>query len=61
MSGLARVDYADGAVALTGWLARPAGEPRAAVMIFPTIANVNEHMERRARMLADAGVPTESA
>lgn len=55
MSGLARVDYSDGDTALTGWLARPAGTARAAVVIFPTIANVNEHMERRAAMLADAG------
>ena len=55
MSGLERVDYSDGDVALTGWLARPNGAARAAVLIFPTIVNVNEHMERRARMLADAG------
>ncbi len=55
MPNLEQVSYSDGATALTGWLARPAGTPRAAVTIFPTIANVNEHMERRARMLADAG------
>jgi len=55
MSGLARVDYSDGDTALTGWLARPVGTARAAVVIFPTIANVNEHMERRAAMLADGG------
>ncbi len=55
MSNLERVDYADGPTILTGWLARPAGKPRAAIVIFPTIANVNEHMERRARMLAEQG------
>lgn len=55
MSGLERIVYADGPTALTGWLARPSGAARAAIVIFPTIANVNEHMERRARMLADLG------
>jgi dienelactone hydrolase len=55
MSELQSISYAHNTTALTGWLARPSGTPRAAVVIFPTIANVNEHMERRARMLADAG------
>jgi len=55
MSGLERLDYNDGGVALTGWLARPTGQARGAIVIFPTIANVNPHMERRARMLADLG------
>lgn len=56
MSGaLERIDYADGDTALTGWLARPAGPPRAAIVIFPTIANANAPMERRAAMLADEG------
>jgi len=55
MSTLEQVAYADGAKALTGWLARPAGAPRAAIVIFPTIANSNEAMERRAAMLADRG------
>ncbi|MCJ2186395.1 dienelactone hydrolase family protein [Novosphingobium beihaiensis] len=40
---------------LTGWLARPEGVSRAAVVVFPTIANFNAAMERRARMLADLG------
>lgn len=40
---------------LTGWLARPEGTPRAAVIVFPTIANYNAPMEKRARMLADLG------
>jgi dienelactone hydrolase len=47
--------YTHDGTTLTGWLAHPSGVPRAAVIIFPTIANVNEHMQRRARMLADAG------
>lgn len=55
MSALERVAYAHGDTALTGWLARPAGPARAAIVIFPTIANVNAHMERRAGMLAEAG------
>lgn len=52
---LEKLAYADGGVALTGWLARPQTLPRAAVLILPTIANVNPAMERRAHMLADAG------
>ena len=52
---LERIAYADGETALTGWLARPSRPARAAFVIFPTIINVNAHMERRAAMLADAG------
>lgn len=55
MSVLEQVDYRDGEIALTGWLARPVEQARAAVLIFPTIANINDHMRRRAGMLADAG------
>lgn len=55
MSGLEKVAYAHGDVALTGWLARPAGKPRAAVVVFPTIANATPAVERRAQMLAEAG------
>lgn len=47
--------YHDGKTGLTGWLARPAGKPRAAIVVFPTIANANPPMERRAKMLAEAG------
>lgn len=50
-----RIDYQDGDQALTGWLARPVSAPRGAVLILPTIMNVNAPMERRAAMLADAG------
>lgn len=52
---LERIDYAHGDVALTGWLARPAGTARGAILILPTIANYNEAMGRRAQMLADQG------
>lgn len=57
MSALAveQIDYADGEVALTGFLVRPAGPPRAAVLILPTIANCNTAMIRRAHLLAEAG------
>ncbi len=50
------VAYSDGAVALTGWLARPArAVPRGAVVIWPTILNANEPIMARAEMLAEAG------
>lgn len=55
MSDLERVDYQDRGAPLTGWLARPAGKARGALVVFPTIANVNAPMERRATMLAQAG------
>jgi dienelactone hydrolase len=55
MSELEPVSYADGAVSLTGLVARPAGAARAAVLVLPTIANASAATERRARMLADAG------
>ncbi|WP_421838694.1 dienelactone hydrolase family protein [Novosphingobium sp.] len=49
------VAYSDGDTALTGWLARPVGAARGAVLVLPTIMNPNPPMERRAAMLADAG------
>ena len=52
---LGQVEYADGDIALTGWLALPEGAAKAAVVIFPTIMNRNAAMDRRAQMLADAG------
>ena len=55
MSALEPIPYRDGDIALTGWLARPVGTPRAAVIVFPTIANYNPAMERRAQMLAEQG------
>jgi dienelactone hydrolase len=47
--------YEDRGTALTGWLARPVGTAKAAVLVFPTIANVTPAIERRAAMLADLG------
>ena len=55
MSKLERIDYSDGAIALTGWLARPAGTPRAAVAVFPTIMNLTPAVEAKALALAEAG------
>lgn len=55
MSPLERVDYEDRGTALTGWLARPAGTPRAAVLVWPNIMNLTPAAERRAHMLAQAG------
>ena len=55
MRALERIDYAHGDTPLTGWLARPSGAARAAVVLFPTIANFNAPAERRARMMAEAG------
>ncbi|WP_395333348.1 dienelactone hydrolase family protein [Novosphingobium sp. BL-8H] len=49
------IAYTHAGVGLTGWLARPEGTPRAAVIVFPTIANYNAPMEKRARMLAERG------
>lgn len=50
-----QVDYADGAVPLTGFLVKPEGAPCAAVLVLPTINNCNTPMIRRAHMLAEAG------
>ena len=55
MSALEKVDYRDGDTALTGWLVRPAGQPRAAVAVFPTIMNVTPAVEAKALALAERG------
>lgn len=52
---LEKVGYSDRGTALTGYLARPAGTPRAAVVVFPTIMNPAPNVLRRMPMLADAG------
>ena len=49
------IPYRDGDTALTGLLARPAGRPRAAVVLFPTIMNQVENALRRLPMLTQAG------
>lgn len=55
MIELEELAYRDGDLALTGLLARPEGKARAAVVVFPTIANVTPAIQRRAAMLAEAG------
>lgn len=55
MSDLEAVSYRHGDLALTGLLAKPAATPRGAILLFPTIVNINAPMERRARMLAELG------
>jgi len=55
MSVLEPFAYTDRDTPLTGLLARPTGKPRAAIVVYPTIANVTPAIERRALMLADAG------
>lgn len=47
--------YADGLTKLSGLLFRPAGRPRAAVAVFPTIKNTTPAVEAKARLLAEAG------
>lgn len=47
--------YAHDGVTLAGLIARPAGTPRGAIVVFPTIANATPTIERRAVMLAEAG------
>ena len=49
------IAYTDGATALTGYLARPTGTPRGAVIVFPTIMNQAPNATRRLPMLAEAG------
>jgi dienelactone hydrolase len=55
MTSLHPLPYADGETPLTGLLARPAVEPRAAVIVFPTIMNSTPAVEAKAQALADAG------
>jgi len=49
------LEYTDGETRLTGLVARPAGEPRAAIVVFPTIMNPTPAVEHKAEQLADAG------
>jgi dienelactone hydrolase len=49
------IAYADGDTALSGLLLRPAGPPRAAVAVYPTIMNPTEAVLAKARVLAEAG------
>ena len=47
--------YHDGETALSALIARPAGPPRAAVAVFPTIMNTTPAVETKALQLAQAG------
>lgn len=50
-----RIDYADGDLPLVGHLIRPAGTPRAAILVLPTIAGCDAVILARAQRLADLG------
>jgi len=50
-----RIAYADGDVALTGLLFRPTVEPRAAVLVYPTIMNIGGVVLDKAASLAAHG------
>lgn len=52
---LETIHYQDGDQRLVGHLVRPQGTPRAAVAVYPTIANLTPAVEIKARALADAG------
>ncbi len=58
MSTLEPISYDDRGTELTGWLARPAGTPRGALVVFPTIANLTPSVEAKAKLLAKAGFLT---
>ena len=49
------ISYSDGDSALTGLVYRPAGIPRAAVLVFPTIMNQAGVVLAKAQALADLG------
>lgn len=55
MSVLEELSYRDGDAELAGLLARPAGVPRAAVLVFPTIFNPTDAVKDKALSLADSG------
>ncbi|MXP25230.1 prolyl oligopeptidase family serine peptidase [Altererythrobacter indicus] len=55
MNDLRQVAYHDGDVALTGLLALPEGQPRAAVLVYPTIMNPTQSVLNKAHELAKAG------
>lgn len=55
MSNLEALPYRDGAAGLTGLVARPAGPPRAGVLVFPTIMNPTASVEAKALDLARQG------
>jgi len=52
---LETLGYQDAGTPLTGLVARPAGTPRAGVLVFPTIMNSTPAVEAKASKLAAAG------
>ena len=55
MNGLSQHQYLDGNTTLAGWLARPEGKARAAIVVYPTIANITPRVAQKAASLAKAG------
>jgi len=55
MTMFEQIAYSDGDVALTGKLALPDGQARAAILVFPTIMNPTPAVEAKALALAKAG------
>jgi dienelactone hydrolase len=52
---LEQLSFRDADTELTGLIARPAGTPRAAVLVFPTIMNPTDAVRNKAAALAEAG------
>ena len=50
-----RISYSDGETALTGLVYRPSGQPRAAVLVYPTIMNQEGVVLEKAASLAEHG------
>lgn len=50
-----RISYADNDTALTGLIYRPAGKPRAAILVYPTIMNQEGVVLEKAQSLAEHG------
>lgn len=50
-----QLPYTDNDISLTGLLFRPAGTPRAGIVVYPTIMNPTESVLNKARQLAEAG------
>ena len=50
-----RISYTDGDTNLTGLLFRPAGKPRAAILVYPTIMNQEGVVLEKAALLAEHG------
>jgi len=49
------IEYSDGGTALTGLLYRPSGQPRAAILVYPTIMNQSGVVLDKAASLAQHG------